>query len=127
MLKWFESPKAEHREDFVESCRKENILHLQFDEWVSFSDFLSNLPLLRTSRHDTMLANRKTQKINHNGMYYYFRITNVLKVGDTMPLNMAKDNICQILVSRHRAAVIRRHEEQIMNSALSSGHAEISK
>ena len=127
MLKWFESPKAEHREDFVESCRKENILHLQFEEWVSFSDFLSNLPLLRTSRHDTMLANRKTQKINHNGMYYYFRITNVLKVGDTMPLNMAKDNICQILVSRHRAAVIRRHEEQIMNSALSSGHAEISK
>lgn len=127
MVKWFGSSKAEHREDFIESCRKANLLHLQFEEWVSFSDFLSNLPLLRTSRHDEMLSNRKTQKIHHNKTYYYYRITNVLKVGDTMPLDMAKENIRQILISRHRADVIHRHEDRIMNGAISSGHAEIYK
>jgi hypothetical protein len=125
LLKWYESPKSEHREDFVESCRKENLLHLEFSEWVSFSDFLSNLPLLRTSRHDELLANRKTQKIHHDKTYYYFRITNALRVGDTMPFDMAKENIRQILINRHRVDVIHRQEERIMNNALSSGHAKI--
>ena len=125
MLKWYESPKPESREDFVESCRKNNLLHLEFNEWVSFSDFLSNLPLLRTSRNEELLGSRKVQKIHHNKTYYYFRITNVLKAGDAMPLEMVKDNIRQILISRHRAEVIHGQEERIMSNALSSGHAKI--
>lgn len=125
MIKWFESSKSTHREDFVELCRKNNFMHLQFDEWVSFSDFLSNLPLLRTSRHDGLLDNRKTQKILHNRTYYYYRITSVLKAGDTMPLNMAKENIRQILINSHCTEVIHRHEDIIMKNALSSGHAKI--
>lgn len=125
MLKWFNSSKASYREDFVELCRKNNFLHLQFEEWVSFSDFLSNLPLLRTSRHDGLLDNRKVQKILHNKTYYYYRITSVLKVGDTMPLDMAKENIRQILINSHCSEVIHRHENIIMKNALSSGHAKI--
>ncbi|MBE6212221.1 MAG: hypothetical protein E7129_03685 [Rikenellaceae bacterium] len=125
MLKWFDSSKQEHREDFAELCRKNNLLHLQFDEWVSFSDFLSNLPLLRTSRHEELLGSRKIQKIQHNKTLYYFRITNALKVGDTMPLDMVEENIRQILINRHRADVIHRQEERIKNNALSSGHAKI--
>ena len=125
MLKWFESSKAEHREDFAESCRKNNFLHLQFEEWVSFSDFLSNLPLLRTSKHEGWLDNRKTQKIQHNKTLYYFRIESALMVGDIMPLGMAKENIRQILISRHRADVVHRQERRIMDNAISSGHAKI--
>ena len=125
MLKWFESSKSEHREDFAESCRKNNFLHLQYDEWVSFSDFLSNLPLPRTSRHDDMLGNRKVQKIHHNKTYYYFRINSVLNVGDIMPIGMVKENIRQILINRQRADVIHRQEERIMKTALSSGHAKV--
>ncbi len=125
MLKWFESSKSEHREDFAELCRKNNFLYLQFEEWVSFSDFLQNLPLLRTSRHEELLGSRKTQKIHYDKIYYYFRITNALKVGDTMPLEMAKENIKQILINRHRADVIHRQEKRIMENALSSGHAKI--
>ncbi len=125
MLEWFESSKAEHREDFAESCRKNNFLHLQFEEWVSFSDFLSNLPLLRSSKNNELLYNRKTQRIHYDKSYYYFRITNALKVGDTMPLEMAKENIRQILISRHRADVIHRQERRIMEGAISTGHAKI--
>ena len=42
-----------------------------------------------------------------------------------MPLEMAKENIRQILINRHRVDVIHRQEERIMNNALSSGHAKI--
>lgn len=125
LVKWFDSSKEVDREDFAELCRKNNFLHLQFEEWVTFSDFLYNLPLLRTSQHEGMLLNRKTQKILHNKTCYYFRITKVLNVGDTMPLEMAKENIRQILISRNRADVIHRQESKIMNNALSSGHAKV--
>ncbi len=125
LLKWFESGKAEHREDFVESCRKNNMMYLQFDEWVSFSDFLSNLPLLRTAKNNELLGNRKTQRIHHDKTYYYFRITNVLRAGDTMPIEMAKENIRQILINRHCMGVLNRQEERIKSNALSSGHAKI--
>uniref|UniRef100_UPI0040579B68 hypothetical protein n=1 Tax=Alistipes sp. TaxID=1872444 RepID=UPI0040579B68 len=125
LLKWFESSKVEHREDFVESCRKNNMLHIQFGEWVSFSDFLSNLPLLRTSQNNELLNNRKTQRIHHDKTYYYFRITNVLRVGDVMPLEMVKDNIRQILINQHYTEVLHRQEELIKSNALTSGHAKI--
>ena len=125
LVKWFESSKAEHRADFVELCRKNNFLHLQFDEWVSFSDFLSNLPLLRTSKNEEMLSVRKLQRIHHNKNYYYFRITTVLQVGDAMPLEMAEENIRQILISQHRAEVIRRQEERLKRDAFASGYARI--
>ena len=125
VIQWFSSPEREHREDFEELCRKNNFVYLKFDEWVPFSDYLSNLPLLRTSRHEGMLSNRAVQKIHYNRVYYYYRITHALKEGDIMPLDMAKESIRQILINRHRAEVIRRQEEKIMKDAVSSGHARI--
>lgn len=125
LLKLFNSSKESEQEDFAELCRKNNFLHLQFDEWVSFVDFLGNLPLLRTSGHEDKLDNRKLQTIHHNKTYYYYRITSALKRGDTMPLNMARENIRQILISRERNNALRKHEEQLMKNAISSGHAKI--
>jgi hypothetical protein len=125
LLKLFKSTKASDQEDFAELCRKNNFLHLQFEEWISFNDFLSNLPLLRTSEHEDKLDNRSLQTIHHNKTYYYYRITSALKRGDTMPLNMVRENIRQILINKQRNNTLREHEELLMKNALSSGHAKI--
>lgn len=125
LVKWFDSPSSEHRKDFEELCKKHNFTLVQFNDWTLFAEFLSNLPLLRTSRHEGLLDRRGVQKIDYNKTYYYFRITHTLKEGDTMPFEMAKESIRQILENRHQAEVIHRKEEQIMQSALSLGHARI--
>ena len=125
LAEWFSSATGEKRVDFEEICRKEKISHLKFSEWVLFSDYLSNLPLLRNANHDGMLGNRSIQQIHHNKVYYYYRITAVLNVGDTMPLELAAGNIREILTKSHNAEVLRRHEEKMEKSALSSGNAEI--
>jgi len=125
LLKLHNSKREKEREDFVEICRKNNFTLLQFTEWVPFADYITNLPLLRTSRHNEMLESRKLHQILYDKTYYYYRITDVLKSGDTMPLDMAKEYIRQILINRHRADVVHRHEKQILNSAMSSGHAKI--
>jgi hypothetical protein len=125
LLKLFNSSKSSEQEDFAELCRKNNFLHLKFEDWVSFTDFLGNLPLLRTSGHEDKLDNRKLQTIHHNKTYYYYRITSALKRGDTMPLNMVRENIRQILINKERNNILRKHEELLMKNALSSGHAKI--
>ena len=125
LLKLHNSSKASEREDFVEICRKNNFSIMQFNEWVSFTDYITNLPLLRTSLHKEMLDSRKLHQILYDKTYYYYRITDVLKSGDTMPLDMAKEYIRHILENRHRANVVHKYEKQIVNSALSSGHAKI--
>ena len=123
LLKLFNSPKDEHQEDFEQLCLKNNFQYQNFTDWVSASDFLSNLPLTRNSQHDKILANRNLQQIHHNKVYYYFRIKATLAKGDMMPLNMAKENIRQILINRHRSDIVREHEELLLKNALSSGHA----
>ena len=125
MVQGFGASQGESREDFEELCRKNNLLHLQFEEWVPFADFQSNLPLLRSSNHEKMLESRGVQKIHYDKTYYYFRISQVLKEGDVMPLGMASENIRQILINRHNADVLRRQEEKIMENAISSGHARL--
>lgn len=125
MIKWFDAPQGEHRADFEELCRKNNFTHLQFEEWTPFAEFLSNLPLLRTSRHESLLGRRGVQTIHYDKTYFYFRITDVLKEGDTTPFGMAKEGIRQILINRHQAEVVRRQEEQMLKSALTSGYARI--
>ena len=127
LIKLYNSKRSSDQEDFVEICRKNNFTLLQFNEWIPFSDFITNLPLLRTSRHDEMLDSRKLHQILYDKTYYYYRITNVLKRGDTMPLDMAKEDIRQILINSHRADVVHRHEDMIFNHAISSGHAKIYK
>jgi hypothetical protein len=127
MAERFKSSTGESRKDFVEMCRKDKVPYLQFEEWTPFSDYCSNLPLLRNANHDDMLASRSTQQIHHDRMYYYYRISDVLKVGDAMPLEMAKENIRQILTNAHNAEVVARHEEEIKAKALSMGEAEIYK
>lgn len=125
MVQWFGSSQSEQRQDFAESCRKNNFPYLQFETWVPFSDFQSNLPLLRSSNHEKMLENRGVQKIHYNKTYYYFRITQVLNEGDVMPLDMASENIRQILINRHNTEVLRRQEEKMMNNAISLGRAQV--
>ena len=125
LAEWFSSATGEKRKDFEEICRKDKVTHLKFEEWVLFSDYLSNLPLLRNANHDSMLGNRSTQQIHYNKTYYYYRITSVLNVGDTMPLELAADNIREILAKSHNAEVLRRHEVEIEKRALSAGEAEI--
>lgn len=125
LLKLFNAKKSELQRDFAELCLKNNFPYLQFESWVSFTDYLGNLPLLRNSRHEALLDSRKLHQIHYDKSYYYYRITHALKVGEVMPLELARENIRQILISRNRADVVRSHEEQTLNKALTSGHARI--
>lgn len=123
LLKMMTSKREEQRQDFEQLCRKNNFQLVKYEEWVDFAEFVSHLPLTRSSHHETLLSKREVQRIHASNSYYCFVITDALRAGDTMPLYMARENIRRILINRRCADIVRRHEEQLLQSALSSGHA----
>lgn len=115
------SASKEKFNDFEQVCLKNNFRLIKFDEWVPFNEFLSNLPLVGTSDHNDMLKVRKIAQISHDGMCYCYRISDVLNVGDRMPLFMARERIEPILRRRRQGEIISENEERVLRQALSNG------
>lgn len=125
LLRLMASPKKDESRDFEELCRKNNMRLTTFGEWVDFTEFLSNLPVLRSMSYDSYLSKRGVQQIHHDRTYYCFQITDALVEGDMMPLFMAKENIRRILINQRQGEVLHAREENIMRSALENGNARI--
>jgi hypothetical protein len=128
LLKKMGSAKSMSEGKFKEAeqiCLKSNFKLDKYEEWVDYAEFLAHLPLLRTDSHDKLLAKRDVQQIRHNSSYYCFRITDVLKAGEPMPLFMAKDKIVRILINRRHGEIIRQNEERIRQNAENNGLIKI--
>ena len=111
--------------EFEQVCLKNNFRMEKCDEWVDYSEFLANLPLLRTANHDKRLSERGVQQIHYDATCYAFRITDVLNTGEPMPLFMAKDKIVSILTKRRKGEIVRQNEERIRQNADNNGLIKI--
>lgn len=123
MLSSMRSNKSGAFDDVEQVCLKNNFRLNKFEEWTDVNEFVGYLPLLRSQKYESLIAKRDVQQIHHNHTYYYFRVTNVLEVGDPMPLFMVRDNILRILTMRHQSEVIRRQEQRMLETAVQNGHA----
>lgn len=127
LLQLMRSDREEELRDFEELCLKNRFFFVKFDNWVDFSELAANLPLLRSAERrndEAMLSKRGVQQIRHDRTYYCFRIFDVLREGDRMPLSMARESIERIIMNGRRMDVLRRYEERILQQALSEGRVE---
>ena len=128
LLKQFSTAKSMDSDKFKDAeqvCLKSNFKLVKYEQWVDYTEFLANLPLLRTDSNDKLLAKRDIQQIRHNSSYYCFRVTDVLKAGEPMPLFMAKDKIVRILINRRHGEIIRQNEERIRTNADNNGLVKV--
>lgn len=123
LLEMMRSPKEEVQQDFRDICTKNNFRLNEMKEWTDFSDFLALLPTIRSRNYDSLTERSDVQKMNADGIQYYFRITAVLKKGEVQPLEMARETIQHLLTLQRNAETIRRHENEIMQQAFENGHA----
>lgn len=125
LLQMMRSNKSSALDDLEQVCLKNNFKFVKYSEWVDYSEFLSNLPLLRSAEHNSFLANREVQQIHYDNACYCFRITEVLAAGEPMPLFMAKDKIVRILTTKRQGEIIRNNEERIKLNAAEQGLVKI--
>ncbi|MGN0007320.1 MAG: hypothetical protein ACI35T_04420 [Alistipes sp.] len=125
LVRLFASSKSDEQRDLEALCRKHNFRFVRFDEWTDFSEFLSNLPVLRSGHNETMLSKRGVQQIHYNRTYYNFLITDVLDADDAMPLQMVEERIRRILITRRQGELLRAHEDSMVNNAIKTGNVRI--
>lgn len=113
---------------FADTCEKNGFQLIDNRSgWINFSDFLANLPTTRTQDYEPLLDKMGIQEMEANGMRYYFDFTSVCRKGNVAPLEVVSDNIRRILVTQRRSAIIKSHEEAIVDQAEQQGHARIYK
>lgn len=125
MMRSAKDESGDKFKEFEQVCLKNNFRMVKYEEWVDFSDYLANLPLLRSANHDKRLSERGVQQIHYDATCYAFRITDVLSAGEPMPLFMAKDKIVSILTKRRQGEIIRQNEERIRQNADNNGSIRI--
>ena len=123
MLSTMLSKKSGAFKDVEQVCLKNNFRMDKFDEWTDVNEFMGYLPMVRSQKYDGLIAKREVQQIHHNRTYYYYRVTDVLKAGDTMPLFMAYNNILRILTTRRQGEIIKGQEHRMLQDAVANGHA----
>lgn len=121
ILQMLRSPKTGKFEEAEQVCLKNNFRLVKYQDWVDYAEYLAHLPLLRSANHEKLLSERSVQQIHHQSTYYYFRVTDMLKAGEPMPLFMAKDKILRILTNRRQGEIIRNNEERIRRNANENG------
>ena len=90
-------------------------------EWVSYSDFLSHLPTVRTRSYEDLLSKSGVQQMSTDDANFYFIITEVVRRGEVSPLECVADDIRRVLYAERRSAIVGRYEAEMLREAASAG------
>lgn len=94
-------------------------------EWVSYSDFLSNLPTERNRDYSSLLTKREPQQMSGDDAVFHFVIKDVARKGDISPLECVEDDIRRRLYAERRAEIVAAYEEELRREAFAAGRIEI--
>lgn len=117
---------ASQQQDFSDICEKNGFRVSDFrDEWIDFSEFLNNLPALRSQNYDNLPASTAVQEMRGDGSRYYFQITAVRHEGDAIPFERLRPIIRRILFNQRQGEIIRLHEQELYDQAVEQGRVKL--
>ena len=94
-------------------------------EWVSYSDYLSNLPTERSRSYTDLLAKSGVQQMKSDDALFYFIITEVVRKGEVAPLECVEEDIRRRLYAERRAAIVGKYEDELKREAVNAGRVEM--
>ncbi len=94
-------------------------------EWVTFSDFLSYLPTVRTRSYDNVLHKGKVQSMKSDDIVFYFTIVDIAKRGSVAPLECVEDDIRRMLYAERRSEIVKRYEMELKLEGVESGRVTV--
>lgn len=120
------SESEAEQQDFSDLCAKNDFEVNDFrSHWVDFSEFLSYLPAPQARNYDSALASKSVQEMRDSQSHYYFRILEVRRAGETIPLERLRPTIRRILFNQRQSEVIRSREEELYRRSAENGEVRI--
>ncbi len=108
-------------------CEKHNLQYADLtSQWVSYSDFLSNLPTERSSNYTHLLSNNGVQKMTSGNNTFHFIIIDVARKGEVAPMECVKEDIRRRLYAERRADIVKKYEAELKREAIEGGRISLS-
>ncbi len=90
-------------------------------QWVSYSDFLSNLPTERSRTYNDLITKSTVQQMSSDDAIFYFIITNRALKGEIAPLTSIESDIRRRLYAERRDEVVKEYEAELKRTSVEEG------
>ena len=120
------SAKAEEWSELDALAEKHSLKVINMTtQWVSYSDFLSNLPTERSRSYNDLLTKSTVQQMTSDDALFYFIITNRALKGETAPLASVESDIRRRLFAERRAEVVAEYEDELKRESVLEGRVMV--
>jgi hypothetical protein len=120
------SKKDENIIMLEELCKESNAEYSYDENWNYFESIISKTPLKIDDEKSFITTNKIVE--TQDSLYKYFlKITDYKLKGDTIPLDMIKSDIKNLVLNKRKLNLIKDMEKSIYESALNKGEFEIIK
>ena len=90
-------------------------------QWVSYSDFLSNLPTERSRTYNDLITKTTVQQMTSDDALFYFIITDRALKGEIAPMASVESDIRRRLYAERRAEVVAEYEAELKHQSVEEG------
>lgn len=90
-------------------------------QWVSYSDFLSNLPTERTRSYNDLITITTVQQMTSDDTIFHFIITDRALKGEIAPMESVESDIRRRLYADRRAEVVAEYEAELKRQSVEQG------
>lgn len=90
-------------------------------EWVSYSDFLSNLPTERSRSYNDLITKSTVQQMSSDDAIFYFIITDRALKGEIAPMASIENDIRRRLYSERRREIVEEYEAELKRQSVKDG------
>ena len=94
-------------------------------QWVSYSDFLSNLPTERSRSYKDLIAKSDVQQMTSDDAIFYFIITDRALKGEIAPMASVESDIRRRLYAERRADVVADYEAELKRESVEEGRVMV--
>lgn len=90
-------------------------------QWVSYSDFLSNLPTERSRTYNDLITKTTVQQMTSDDAIFYFIITKRALKGELAPLASVESDIRRSLYAERRDEIVEEYETELKRKSVEEG------
>lgn len=94
-------------------------------QWVSYSDFLSNLPTERTRSYNDLITKTTVQQMTSDDAVFHFIITDKALKGEIAPMESVESDIRRRLYAERRAEVVAEYEAELKRQSVEQGRVMV--
>lgn len=95
------------------------------EQWVSYSDFLSNLPTERSRSYNDLISKSTVQQMSSDDANFYFIITDRALKGEIAPLESVKEDIRRRLYAERRSEIVAEYETELKRESVAKGRVMV--